>query len=170
MGFCRTRGGTGVESTFSFTLPFEPVGKDVCFVTQPPLQPTTGPDARILLAEDNPLNQKLALRILEKAGHEVVLARDGAEAVALFQSSVFDLIQMDIQMPILDGEQATTAIRMLDKGKSIPIVALTAHAKTDFRDQCIANGMTGFVSKPFDRAELLSIINRLLQNRNIDYM
>ena len=111
---------------------------------------------RILLTEDNAVNQKLAIRFLEKMGHEVTIAINGKEAVDCAASEQFDLILMDIQMPFMGGVQATQLIRQSEKaaGRHTPIMAMTAHAMKGDREKYLASGMDGYVSKPI-RTELL---------------
>jgi PAS domain S-box-containing protein len=120
---------------------------------------------RILLAEDNPVNQKLALRMLEKAGYEVSLAEDGEKALELLARDDFDLILMDVQMPRMDGFQATHRIRELERttGAHIPIVAMTAHALTGNREECLAQGMDGYIAKPIRMEELYQAIENLVE-------
>jgi signal transduction histidine kinase/DNA-binding response OmpR family regulator len=121
---------------------------------------------RILLAEDNAVNQTLAVRILEKRGYSVVVAPDGQSAVDAYRSGGFELILMDIQMPGMDGYAATAAIRDLEKQSAcrIPIVAMTAHALVGDQERCLASGMDGYVSKPIRTSELFSVIERVLNN------
>jgi CheY-like chemotaxis protein len=104
----------------------------------------------ILLVEDNPINQKLAQRLLEKAGHTVVVAGNGREALDRVSCLLFDLVLMDVQMPEMDGLEATLAIRQNERetGGHLPIVAVTAHAMKGDRERCIEAGMDGYVSKP----------------------
>lgn len=110
---------------------------------------------RILLAEDGLTNQKLALGILGKWGHSVTVAVNGMETVAAFQSQSFDLILMDVQMPEMDGYQATGRIRELEAGRSrIPIIAMTARVMKGDKERCLAAGMDGYVPKPVRRDEL----------------
>jgi CheY-like chemotaxis protein/HPt (histidine-containing phosphotransfer) domain-containing protein len=118
---------------------------------------------RVLLAEDNKVNQKLASRLLEKQGHSVVIAINGREAVAAFESEAFDLILMDVQMPELNGYEATAAIREREKvsGRHIPIIAMTAHAMKGDRERCLQAGMDGYVSKPIDTRELFDAIEQV---------
>jgi signal transduction histidine kinase/CheY-like chemotaxis protein len=117
---------------------------------------------RILLAEDNPVNQKVALRMLEKQDHSVTVAANGREALLAVEQQTFDLILMDIQMPELDGFAATEAIRRNERsGERIPIIALTAHAMAGDRERCLAAGMDGYVSKPIRMGELTAEMNRL---------
>ena len=117
---------------------------------------------RILVAEDNKVNQALARRLLEKQGHTVSIAVDGREAIHAFENNTFDLILMDVQMPEVDGYQATQAIRRQETyGHRIPIIALTANAMSGDRERCLAAGMDGFISKPIDVAELTEAISAL---------
>ncbi|RMI05120.1 MAG: response regulator, partial [Calditrichaeota bacterium] len=104
-------------------------------------------------------------RLLEKMGHTVTLAGDGKAAVETWQQQPFDLILMDIQMPGMDGFQATRLIREREKatGEHIPIIALTAHATKGYQERCLAAGMDGYVSKPVRRKELLSVMARLMK-------
>ncbi len=118
---------------------------------------------RILLAEDNPVNQKVASKLLEKLQYRVDVVADGLTAVAAWQSGKFDLIFMDCQMPQMDGYEATREIRRLEAGKShIPIIALTAHAMTGDEAKCRAAGMDDYLSKPIDRNKLEACLERLL--------
>ena len=124
------------------------------------------PPLRILLAEDGLTNQKLALGILGKWGHSVTVAMNGQEAVTAFQSQTFDLILMDVQMPEMDGYQATGRIRELEGGRSrIPIIAMTARAMKGDRERCLAAGMDGYVPKPVRRDELLRAMAPMVVSR-----
>ncbi|KAF9959534.1 histidine kinase osmosensor [Mortierella alpina] len=118
----------------------------------------------ILLAEDNVVNQKLAVRILEKFGHKVTIVSNGKVAVECYDSKHFDLILMDVQMPIMGGFEATQEIRKLEvkKGKNehLPIIALTAHAMIGDREKCIAAGMDEYITKPLRVNELIATINK----------
>jgi CheY-like chemotaxis protein len=118
---------------------------------------------RVLLAEDNPVNQKVASKLLEKLQYRVDAVADGLAAVAAWQTGKFDLIFMDCQMPQMDGYEATREIRRLEAGKShIPIIALTAHAMTGDEAKCRAAGMDDYLSKPIDRNKLEACLERLL--------
>lgn len=119
---------------------------------------------RILLAEDNEVNQELAVKILQKRGNIVVVASDGQEALAALESESFDLILMDIQMPVMDGFTTTMAIREREKrlGGHLPIVALTAHAMKGDRERCLAAGMDAFVTKPLRVKDLFDTIAGIL--------
>ena len=115
---------------------------------------------RVLLAEDNPVNQILAIRILERLGHKVHVANNGKEAFEQAQVENFDLIVMDVQMPEMDGLEATAAIRSAEvtTGKHVPILAMTAHAMKGDRERCISSGMDGYLSKPIRIEELKAAI------------
>jgi two-component system, sensor histidine kinase len=118
----------------------------------------------VLLVEDNFLNQKVVIATLEKAGHKVDLAENGKIAIEMYQKNNYDLILMDIQMPIMDGIEATKKIRKLEKennSSTIKIIAVTAFALDRDKEQCLNAGMDEFLSKPFKPNELLSLINKL---------
>jgi signal transduction histidine kinase/CheY-like chemotaxis protein/HPt (histidine-containing phosphotransfer) domain-containing protein len=119
---------------------------------------------RILLAEDNEVNQELAVKTLRKRGHTVVVAGNGREALAVLEKEIVDLVLMDVQMPEMDGFAATAAVREREKatGGRIPIVALTAHAMKGDRERCLAAGMDAYVTKPLRVEELFEVLARLL--------
>jgi two-component system, sensor histidine kinase and response regulator len=119
---------------------------------------------RILLAEDNKVNRMVATQLLVKRGHTVVTAVNGAEAVAAAERGDFDLILMDVQMPEMDGYEATAAIRRLQAGRNIytPVIALTAHAMKGDRERCLLAGMDEYVAKPISAGELFAKMERLL--------
>jgi len=117
---------------------------------------------RILLAEDNAVNQKLAITLLQKRGHTVIPTGNGQEAIAALEAQRFDLVLMDVQMPIMDGFEAIRSIRAKerDTGAHIPIVALTAHAMKGDREKCLAVGADDYVSKPIRTSDLLAAMDR----------
>ncbi|QDU76170.1 Signal transduction histidine-protein kinase BarA [Bremerella volcania] len=124
--------------------------------------------AKILLAEDNLVNQKLAALLLEKCGHEVHVVGDGKLAVEAWSSGEFDLILMDVQMPIMDGFEATAEIRRIqaETGRKIPIVAMTAHAMKGDRERCLEAGMDDYVTKPINANVLYEVIERVLTQKD----
>jgi len=134
-------------------------------VNKPDETPTAVPavnvgSLRILLAEDNVVNQRLIQRVLQKWGHEVVVADDGQQAVEKLQAERFDLVLMDVEMPVMDGFEATCDIRRREQGagRHIPIIAMTAHAMKGDREKCIEKGMDGYVSKPVSQDALRDAI------------
>ena len=116
------------------------------------------------MAEDNHVNQMLAVRLLEKRGHHVQVAGDGREALEKLRTADFDLVLMDVQMPVMGGFEATAAVREMEKGtgRHIPIVALTAHAMKGDRERCLAAGMDGYIGKPIRSEELFEQIEALI--------
>jgi CheY-like chemotaxis protein/HPt (histidine-containing phosphotransfer) domain-containing protein len=110
------------------------------------------------VAEDSPVNQKLVLELLVRRGHEAVLAMNGQEALRIWESGSFDLILMDVQMPELDGLEATRRIRAREResGRHTPIVAMTAHAMQGDRERCLAAGMDDYLSKPIRAGQLFA--------------
>jgi signal transduction histidine kinase/CheY-like chemotaxis protein len=117
---------------------------------------------RVLLAEDNAINQKLAIRLLEKQGHTVTLAADGIEAVAAVEQIDFDVVLMDVQMPNMSGLEAAVAIRAAERstGRHVPIVAMTAHAMKGDQERCLEAGMDGYISKPIQPDRMMEAIAR----------
>lgn len=124
--------------------------------------------AKILLAEDNLVNQKLASLLLEKCGHEVHVVGDGKQAVEAWSAHEFDLILMDVQMPIMDGFEATAAIRAIqaETGRHTPIIAMTAHAMKGDRERCLEAGMDDYVTKPINANVLYEVIERVLTRKD----
>jgi len=151
-------------STFHFTLPLERQVEAVPpqAISAPARPPTAPPAARILLVEDNPVNQKLALIMLKKRGWEVRLARNGQEAVDLLAEHTFDLALMDVQMPVMDGLTATQLIRQRETGRHTPIIAMTAHAMKGDQERCLAAGMDAYISKPIRPETLYNMVERFL--------
>jgi CheY-like chemotaxis protein len=115
---------------------------------------------KILLAEDNPVNQYMAVVLLEERGHTVKVANNGQEVLNLLATDSFDLILMDVQMPVMDGFQATEAIRAKEQGspQHMRIIAMTAHALKGDRERCLAAGMDDYIAKPVQENELLAMV------------
>jgi two-component system sensor histidine kinase/response regulator len=123
---------------------------------------------KVLLAEDSLVNRKLAVAMLEKYGHKVVATNNGREALGALESQDFDLILMDVQMPEMDGLEATRTIRAQERqtGKHIPIVAITAHALKGDRERCLEAGMDGYVAKPIHIEQLFHAIEAVVGTTN----
>jgi PAS domain S-box-containing protein len=156
----------GTGSTFFFTVPVGIASAADIAAAPPavvaPVSPSPTRPLRILLAEDNPVNQRLATVLLQREGHEVVVVGDGRKAVAAVQAGMFDIVLMDVQMPSMDGLEAAIAIRRSEKdsGRRIPIVAMTAHAMTGDRDRCLEAGMDDYLSKPIVPADLRATLSK----------
>ena len=166
-------------STFYFTIPFtllqDTKGKTEGFsaAAKPEESPgeqsseLVGKGLEILLVEDKPMNQKLTTVLLEKKGHHVITANNGKEALDKLQAGRFDLILMDINMPEMDGLEATAHIRAAEKnlGGRIPIIAMTASAMPEDREKCLMAGMDYYVSKPINAQDLYQILEKFRQSR-----
>jgi two-component system, sensor histidine kinase and response regulator len=123
------------------------------------VMPPVGKSLNVLLAEDTPANQKLITHILRKRGHNVAVANNGREAVQLAEQQAFDLILMDVQMPVVDGFQATGEIRAANGPSArLPIIAMTAHAMQGDRERCLAAGMDDYITKPIDMRRLIQLV------------
>lgn len=155
----------GVGSLFQVTLPYDLATKtDVVLghsrVENEHLAHLDLSKMRVLLAEDNLVNQKVALRVLEKLGMSVTVANNGREAINFFREDAFDIILMDCQMPEVSGFEAASTIRTQPGGDRVPIIALTALAMEGDRKRCIDSGMDDYITKPFKREELQHVIAR----------
>ncbi len=154
----------GVGSTFHFVAPFiialPGARVDARGAGRVPGRPARA--ARVLVAEDNIVNQRVAAGLLTKRGHEVTVVNNGREALAALQRGSFDLVLMDVQMPDMDGFEATSAIRVWERetGRHVRIVAMTAHVMTGDRERCLAAGMDGYLSKPIDQRSLFDAVER----------
>jgi CheY-like chemotaxis protein len=157
----------GLGSTFHFTaqLGFAQAGAGEPESAEPAAPSVVAAPARplrILLAEDNLVNQKLAVAILEKQGHSVAVVSNGVEALRTIEANAFDLVLMDVQMPVMDGIECTRAVRAAESGtaRHLPVLAMTAHALTADRERCLAAGMDGYISKPVRVRDLVDAIER----------
>ncbi len=178
-------------TTFLFTIPYHPVETKrspaieivdhlLEVVLERPAESTQNKSShipklaeqiplKILLAEDNPVNQKLANRIFEKMGYSIDIAANGIEVLEAIQKESYDLIFMDVQMPEMDGLEATRQIRSMEQSrqtelsnlaKSIQIIAMTANAMHDDREKCLASGMNDFIAKPFKVEQIQTAIEK----------
>ncbi len=160
----------GEGSCFRFTIATAPAGEEAGPAAEADLvslaesrQPAAGRSPlRILVAEDNAVNQRVVVGLLEKHGHSVAVAPNGREALAALGREPFDLILMDVQMPEMSGFEATRRIRRSERGsvRHIPIIAMTAHAMAGDRERCLASGMDAYVSKPLRPKDLLDLLER----------
>ncbi len=160
----------GRGSVFHFTARFELVDSEPppAGDPNPTLMARSARRVRILLAEDNVVNQRVAMQMLRKMGHDVVLAGNGREAFEATQQERFDLVLMDVQMPEMDGFEATAAIRQFEaklrhaeeNRRPVPVVAMTAHAMSGDRDLCLSAGMDDYITKPVDAAALADLIEK----------
>jgi signal transduction histidine kinase len=162
--------GRGSRFRFSFAAPIAPGGElvpaEVAGQVTGPSEEETGPgtlNARILLAEDGLDNQRLIGTILRRAGAEVEVADNGLKALDRLQAESFDLVLMDMAMPVMDGYSATRAIR--DMGFDVPVIALTAHALSGERERCLEAGCDEYLTKPVDRARLISRARDIIEKR-----
>ena len=128
----------------------------------PPLDVPRAPTARVLLAEDNAVNQKLAVKLLEKLGCRVDVAANGREALAMCQAVPYDIVFMDCQMPEMDGYEAARMIRREESGRHTPVIALTANSMPGDREECLRAGMDAHLSKPIRPEELADALARWL--------
>jgi CheY-like chemotaxis protein len=157
----------GKGSTFSFTATFKKKNRiDAHSIPTAGLQGAPGKASRsfrLLLAEDNPINQRVARGLLEKAGHSVTTVEEGGQAVEEVKNNPYDIVLMDLQMPNIDGFEATRRIRALDQAELawIPIIALTAHAMQGDRERCLEGGMDGYVMKPIQPEHLYAEMARV---------
>jgi hypothetical protein len=131
----------------------------------PPPPPTA---LRALIVEDNPVNQRLASWLMAKRGHSAAIAANGREALDMLDRSRFDLVLMDVQMPVMDGLTATAAIRNREKltGKHVPIIAMTACASEEDKQNCLSTGMDAYVSKPISAEELFAVVAEVTSRRD----
>jgi len=159
--------GRGSTFTFAVRLALAPAMAAPSGLSQGRI-PHSCESLLILLAEDNAINQKVAVRLLERMGHRVDIAADGLQAVNAVMRCAYDVVLMDCQMPQMDGYAATQAIRQLDLGCSIPIVAMTASATPETQRHCQDAGMNYFLSKPVAAARLYDVLEKISAAKHPD--
>lgn len=162
----------GMGSRFSIKLPYEMVREQSPALNAAPVEMAPRAEsmvpARILLVEDNVVNQKVVLAVLRKRKYHIDVASDGREALSLMETSrPYDLLLMDVQMPVLDGLETTRIIRKDPRWTTLPILAMTAHAMTGDRERCLQAGMNHYISKPIQPAHLLSTITQALNATSV---
>jgi PAS domain S-box-containing protein len=157
--------GRGSEFHFTAHLGVANVSEDAAIKPIATAAPTPGSFLRVLLAEDNAVNRLVVTRLLEKQGHLVIAAITGREALAALSRAHYDVVLMDVQMPDMDGFEATRAIRMMEKhtGRHQQVIALTAHAMIGDRERCLESGMDGYLSKPIIPQELYQVLESCSQ-------
>jgi signal transduction histidine kinase/CheY-like chemotaxis protein/HPt (histidine-containing phosphotransfer) domain-containing protein len=170
-GDVRVESQLGKGSIFRVTLPCEvapaalesvlPLPRETRAETLPP--PAV---ARLLVVEDNLVNQKVVLAILRKKGYHMDVANDGREALLKLETGAYDLVLMDVQMPVLDGLETTRLIRREARWDNLPVIAMTAHAMNGDRERCLQSGMNAYISKPVQPAHLIATIERHLASRD----
>ena len=154
----------GLGSTFAVEIPFGQAPEEKTFARAGLDAPSASRSLSVLVAEDNPVNQLVARRLLEKLGHRVTVAGDGRKALEAIQREHFDMVLMDIQMPELDGAEATMRLRACEQqtGEHLPIIALTAHAMKGDAEKLRSCGMDGYLSKPISLADLARVIDEVV--------
>lgn len=166
---CELMGGTmwfeshpGLGSTFHFTVAVEEVAPaDVPRPAPEPHRRSDGAGLRVLVAEDNPVNQRVVMLFLERLGHEADVVRDGRDVLRALEARVYDVVLMDMRMPEMDGIEATRAIRRRWPDRRPQIIGVTANAVAGDRERCLASGMDGYLSKPFSMDELADVLSGL---------
>lgn len=164
-GKIRVESEVGKGSSFFVTIPFDPapLSEPAPSVESRPAAPES-PGVRLLLVEDNLVNQKVVLAMLRKRGYQIEIANDGREALDKLEAAArpYDLVLMDVQMPVLDGLETTRLLRRDPRWAKLPVVAMTAHAMTGDREKCMEAGMNGYISKPVQPAHLITTLERHL--------
>ncbi len=169
-GEIEARSTPGAGSRFRFVLPLRRAGSLADYDAREPdaaplVLPGAGRPLRVLLAEDHPTNQRVVQLILASQGAEVVIAGDGAQALAAFEAEAFDVVLMDMQMPVMDGLSATRGIRAFEAGLGrprTPLVMLSANAMPEHREEALAAGADSHLAKPITAASLLAGIEAVL--------
>ena len=168
-GTIRVESEVGKGSKFTVEIPFDVVQAEQAASPTASAKESDSAEAsaaRLLLVEDNPVNQRVVLAMLKKKGYKIEVANNGQEALEILEHSAnpYDLVLMDVQMPILDGLETTRAIRRDGRWVNLPIVAMTAHAMTGDKERCLKAGMDAYLSKPLKAATLIATIEQFLSD------
>jgi CheY-like chemotaxis protein len=163
IGYHASRSEDVAQTSSKFPAPGV-INVDATVVVTKPVADSGNRCLHVLLAEDSTVNRTLAVRLLEKMGHSVTVSVNGIEAVEAFGKSSFDMILMDVQMPELDGLEATRAIRSIEKDSRVPIIALTANGSEEDVKECMDAGMDDFLSKPLNKNQLSEALKKILEN------
>jgi CheY-like chemotaxis protein len=161
----------GYGCTFFVTLSFDPGPAPASPTAAPqgnrPANPIAICESKLLLVEDNPVNQKLVLAILRKKGYRIDVANHGREAIEKIEAAEIPYVAvlMDVQMPVLDGLETTRHLRRDPRWTELPIIAMTAHAMTGDRERCLQAGMNGYISKPVQPAHLIATVEEFLNHQ-----
>ncbi len=163
-GSIRVESEVGKGSRFIMEIPYDEIVEKVPSHTPQPVSASATQAAHLLLVEDNPVNQRVVLAMLRKKGYSIEVANNGQEALEMLELSdrEFDLVLMDVQMPVLDGLETTRAIRRDSRWLRLPIIAMTAHAMIGDKERCLKAGMNGYLSKPVQAATLIAAIEKQL--------
>ena len=168
-GTIRMESQQGVGSTFHLLIPLKVKVENLSEQPLPEAEPLqwSGPALKILLAEDNPINSQFMKTVLENMGHVVTHAGNGKIALDNLQVNGFELVLMDIEMPIMNGVDALHAIRHLERssGKSLTVIAMTAYALMGDKEKYLKMGFDGYLSKPFKTKELVDVLVRFISSR-----
>lgn len=157
----------GCGSTFTCVVPLA-LGEGAEPAEAENAPSTPGSRLRVLVVDDHPVNQRLAQRLLERRGHHVRVVGSGTEVVPALREERFDLVLMDVQMPGMDGYEATAQLRASPAGVGLPVIAVTAHAGAADRERCLASGMDGYVAKPLNADQLLAEMDRVLTAKSAE--
>lgn len=171
----------GVGSTFSFTVPMKEAGENDTLPTrsvasaEPAAEPAAGPEGEgmpyLLLAEDDTVIRQLVGVMLKRANYHLDIAENGLRAIEMWGKGAYDLVLMDVQMPELNGFEATRIIREKERerGGHTPIIAMTAHARKEDEENCLAAGMDAYISKPIDFQNCLQVIGKFIKPKSSEY-
>jgi CheY-like chemotaxis protein len=165
-GSIRVESQWGSGSVFTLVIPMEPApaAEKPRIVSEPVKAIGTGAQSRVLLVEDNLVNQKVVIAVLRKKGYHIDVAGDGQQAITMLDSAQhpYNVVLMDVQMPVMDGMEATRVLRRNPRWQSLPVIAMTAHAMNGDKERCLEAGMNAYIAKPVQPNHLISMIEKYL--------